>query len=103
MNLNNLFYAGSTFPNILLIIMPLLILGAITFFQFKENLIVGLIAAIPFYLLFVFLYIFANFTTDTNGFNSTTLAIYGSFLLMLLPIDLIITQNIKNKMSSKTA
>ena len=74
MNLSYLFYPGSIFPNLLLIIMPLLILVAITFFQYKENLIVGLIAAIPFYLLFV-----------------------GSFLLLLLPIDLIIVQNAKSK------
>ena len=97
MNLSYLFYPGSIFPNLLLIIMPLLILVAITFFQYKENLIVGLIAAIPFYLLFVFLYIFTNFTTETNNFNSTNLAIYGSFLLLLLPIDLIIVQNAKSK------
>ena len=101
MNLSYLFYPGSIFPNLLLIIMPLLILVAITFFQYKENLVVGLIAAIPFYLLFVFLYIFTNFTTDTNNFNSTNLAIYGSFLFLLLPVDLIIVQNTKNKKLNK--
>ena len=77
--------------------MPILILVAISIIQFKDELHSILIALIPIYIIFVFLYIFTNFTTDTNNFNSTNLSIYGAILFVLLPIDLLVIQNIKGQ------
>lgn len=89
-----LFAYDSFALNVTLILLPILILVAISIVQFHDDLYASLIALIPIYIVFVFMYIFTNFTTDTNNFNSTNLSIYGSILFALLPIDLLIIQNI---------
>lgn len=115
-NLNNLFAYNSLLVNITLIIVPILLLIAISYLQCREDLYAVLLAIIPIYILFVFLYLFVNFTvdprnvTDVNGntitlpgndFNSTNLAVYGSILFALLPIDFIVVQNFIKKISTK--
>ena len=96
-SLKFLFANDAIVLNIALILMPILILVAISIIQFKDELHSILIALIPIYIIFVFLYIFTNFTTDTNNFNSTNLSIYGAILFVLLPIDLLVIQNIKGQ------
>ena len=96
-SLKFLFANDAIVLNIALILMPILLLVAISIIQFKDNLHSILIALIPIYIIFVFLYIFTNFTTDTNNFNSTNLSIYGAILFVLLPIDLLVIQNIKGQ------
>ncbi len=98
-SLKFLFANDAIVLNIALILMPILLLVAISIIQFKDNLHSILIALIPIYIIFVFLYIFTNFTTDTNNFNSTNLSIYGAILFVLLPIDLLVVQNIKGQLS----
>ena len=85
--------------NVALILMPILILVAISVIQFHDNLYAFLIALIPIYIVFVFMYMFTNFSTDANNFNSTNLSIYGSILFVLLPLDLFIIQNVKDKLN----
>lgn len=96
-SLKFLFANDAIVLNIALILMPILLLVAISIIQFKDNLHSILIALIPIYIIFVFLYIFTNFTTDTNNFNSTNLSIYGAILFVLLPIDLLVIQNVKGQ------
>jgi hypothetical protein len=98
-----LFVYDSIALNVTLILLPILILVAISIVQFHNNLHPVLIALIPFYIIFVLIYIFTNFTTDSNNFNSTNLAIYGSILFILLPIDLFAIQNIIAKSNSAQA
>ena len=116
-NLNNLFANGSILINVTLIVLPILLLIAISVLQCKENLYAILMAVVPIYILFVFLYTFVNFRveprnlTDANGqvisthpgnnFNSTNLAIYGSILFILLPLDFIVIQNFIKKILTK--
>ena len=116
-NLNNLFANGSILINVTLIVLPILLLIAISVLQCKENLYAILMAIVPIYILFVFLYTFVNFRveprnlTDANGqvistlpgnnFNSTNLAIYGSILFVLLPLDFIVVQNFIKKVFTK--
>ena len=112
----NLFAYDSIILNITLILIPILLLIAISVLQCKENLYSVLIAIVPIYILFIFLYTFVNFRveprnmTDINGnsislpgnnFNSTNLAIYGSILFILLPLDFIIIQNFVKKLIAK--
>ena len=93
-----IFAYDATALNVALILMPILILIAISFIQFHDNLRPLLLAVVPLYIIFVFIYMFTNFTTDTNNFNGTNLAIYGSILFILLPIDIIIIQNVIDKL-----
>ena len=51
-NLNNLFADGSILINVTLIVLPILLLIAISVLQCKENLYAILMAVVPIYILF---------------------------------------------------